>query len=215
MRLILFIILILFMTSCSSVNDPAENEIEELIPLEIGNAWVFDHNWNPDEIMTDTLSVVRDTLIGDNVWYKIESNFSFLNTTLNGYYINHEDGLYSYTGSEEITNNTLVFKATDAEKDVFYNDSGSFEWLTTYKGNFINQQFDVSTKMYSVEYLTYTFPNINRSFKVDQSYQFQRIISPKIGFVRWEAGYLSILNDSTLTLRQRINFELKEFITAD
>lgn len=215
MRLILLTISILIITSCSSVNDPVEIESEKLIPLEIGNAWVFDHNWNPDEIMTDTLSVVSDTLIGDHVWYKIESNFSFLNTTLNGFYINHVDGLYSYTGSEEITDNTLVFKATEEQEEVFYNDSGSFEWLTTYKGNHKNQQFDVSTKMYSIEYLTYTFPNINRSFKIDQSYQFQRVISPEIGFLRWETGFLSILDDSTLTLRKRINFELKEFIIPE
>ncbi len=215
MRSVLFLLSILVISSCSLLNDSDTKEAEQLIPLEVGNSWVIDRNRYNGEIFTDTLSVVSDTLIGNKTWYKLESDYLILDQHFRGYYLNHKDGLYKYSGSEEVSGNILLFKNTDDQGEVFVNETESTKWVTVYDGEEQDESFGVASKNYTVEYEYISSPN--RTYTIDQTYHFQRVISPEVGIIKWESAYMSPLNDSTLTLleRGRFSFTLKEFIPAD
>ncbi len=216
MRSALSLLLILaLVSSCSLLNDSDDKIIPQLIPLEVGNSWVMDINLTNGEIATGTLSVVSDSLIGNNTWYELKSNDIRISETFHGIYLNHKNGLYKYSGSEEITDNTLLLKSTDEQGEVFVNETEYAKWVTKYNGESEDSNFGVPSKNYTAEYSYYTEPTSSRSFSFDQSYEFQRVISPEVGFIKWEQAYFGLLNDSTLTLRQRFSFTLREFIPAN
>ena len=217
MRSALSLLLILVLvSSCSLLNDSDDKNVPQLIPLEVGNSWVMDINLSNGgtlTVLTDTLTVLTDSLIGSDIWYQLRGQYPTTKDTFNGLYLNHKNGLYKYSGSEEVTDNTLLFKNTDEQGEVFVNETEYAKWVTKYNGELLDSKFGVPSKNYTAEYIHIN--DFRHSYTFDQAYEFQRVISPEVGFIKWEQTYFVILNDSTLTLRSRFSFTLREFIPAD
>src|SRR3990172_2791955 len=96
-----FSILILLSSSCTEENITLEDETFELLPLKIGNYWIY--RVGIKDSYNDTILTFKDTL---RVMQQSERGF-LLNSSmqiilLNGFYKNGADGLYM--------NDTLQFK---------------------------------------------------------------------------------------------------------
>lgn len=106
-----------------------------------------------------------------------------------------------------------MFKNTEEQCEGFVIETESAKWLTKYEGELQDENFGVSSKKYTVEYVHITFSNC--TYTIDQTYQYQRVISPEVGINTWESAFLGPINDSTLTLYLRFSFTLREFIQAE
>jgi hypothetical protein len=83
------LILSICFNSCKDNITSPNPKIEGIIPLAVGNTWVYKnvtYNWNE----FDTMKVVRDSIIGDERWYAIRHSFS----SWDEFYTNRIDGLY-------------------------------------------------------------------------------------------------------------------------
>ncbi|HBQ58471.1 MAG TPA: hypothetical protein DD671_02300 [Balneolaceae bacterium] len=208
---------IFVLISCSTNSEKDSDTPTLEFPLKVGNTWVFDIQGERSNRL-DTLTVTKDTLIDGQTWFYLseeeKNSHSLLNSSFQGYYTTYNSGLYHYSGESNISDNTPIFQANLTEGDTYLNDPGSV-WITTYNGEESDSKYG-STYSYSVEYLTLL--HNSTTFDLDQSYIFERVYSPEIGFVHWETAYLtSPRKDTTitLTLSERINIHLNEFIKAE
>ena len=214
MRSALFILSAFLISSCSLVNDSDSNNHKPLIPLDVGNSWVMNIDLGSN-VSQGTVSVTQDSLIGNNTWFKLESENRILQEHFEGFYTNEKDGFYRYTGSETVSDNVLLFKRTKEAGETYVNDTGRTKWITTYDGENNEISSAILSKTYIVEYEYIS--NGDRTYTIDQPYQFRRVISSETGFVEWESAYLRALNDSVLTLSEngRINLSTLEFIQVN
>ena len=82
------LIISIFINSCKDNITSPSTKIEGILPLAVGNTWVYQIVAGWTEI--DTMKVVRDSLIGDERWYAIRHRL----TTWDEFYTNRNDGLY-------------------------------------------------------------------------------------------------------------------------
>ncbi|SMO66687.1 hypothetical protein [Gracilimonas mengyeensis] len=211
MRYVTLSLLAIFsITACST--DSNSDQPSPPIPLAIGNSWVFDIETD-DELKTDTLTVIGDTLIGATTWYELHSKNPRIQDFFGGYAANLEQGYYKYRGAETASDNLLLFKTEPDQNETRYIDTGKAAWLNIYEGEDANETFNVVANRYSVVY-DYVISG-ERRFKFDQEYEFNRLISPELGFIHWQGAYFRTEDDSTLTLSSYINVDLQEFIPGE
>lgn len=88
------ILLVVFISSCGRDADIAP--IEEVVPLQVGNEWVYevtDYDTNGKALTTSSYKniVLKDTVIQQSTWY-ILSNGQIVRNSRDGYVSYHKDG---------------------------------------------------------------------------------------------------------------------------
>lgn len=115
LRSLLQIILVcLVFVSCKSSTSSDDTSLKARIPLQIGNQWTYsvsETNLRTGNVELDTVvfTVVSNTLVDNNIWFKVEADKNFHSICFEGFYSNQEDGIY-YLGSFSSNENeqTLV-----------------------------------------------------------------------------------------------------------
>ncbi|MBI2429450.1 MAG: hypothetical protein HYV29_11775 [Ignavibacteriales bacterium] len=88
-------------SSCKSNFTSSNDDIEGILPLAVGNTWIYRTNYSfgvpsiDSTFQMDTMTVVRDSMIGNERWFAIHYSLSASHQiTGENYYINRIDGLY-------------------------------------------------------------------------------------------------------------------------
>lgn len=212
MRYISFFLLTLSLTACSTSTDSNSEQPTPVIPLALGNTWVFDIEMN-NEITTDSLFVISDTLIGQTTWYKLYTDDPEIRACISGYFTNLDNGFYLYTGAKNAPENLLLFEINPTKNEPRFIDTGFSAWLNIYMGQIFNEDHNLTGDKYAIEYEYLVSNGITYHF--DKAYQFNRVVSPEVGFILWEGAYMGKMNDSTLTLRDNFRLILQEFIQGN
>ena len=97
---------------------------KEIWPTRPGNVWIykttiFDDKGVVNEERFDTLTVLNDVLVGTDLFYKVKTVESKDNFTYNEYFINKEDGFYSYGENKDKNRYITYFKYPCAAGDTF------------------------------------------------------------------------------------------------
>ncbi|MFH1051267.1 MAG: hypothetical protein V1779_10120 [bacterium] len=94
---LLFVILICFLASCSEVTNPSYiDDIEEYMPMSIGNYWVYDVYDSLNNVShIDSMVVVSDTIINNKKMFAV---YNFRNEFLRdtGYYCTTDNSIALY-----------------------------------------------------------------------------------------------------------------------
>ncbi|MGA2296468.1 MAG: hypothetical protein ABSG15_02855 [FCB group bacterium] len=95
----LIILVIIVFAGCNKTDSPVSpTQSDVLIPLKVGNTWIY-QGGSKDSVSTDTLKVIRDTIINGVTWYFFNSDSSDVVTNLNDGFYDMFIGSYSYMGS--------------------------------------------------------------------------------------------------------------------
>lgn len=93
LNIILFLIIITLVQSCSDINNSPVDEItKDIIPLAVGNTWsyhtsLYDTAGNVFKELNSSREITGDTLIDNITWYYYETNAWFCSIFKDGYHI--------------------------------------------------------------------------------------------------------------------------------
>jgi hypothetical protein len=147
-------------------NNPTNNPIiGTIMPLKVGNSWTFRVNFNdtngvPISTSDVTLSITRDTTMGNEKWHSLGSSWA----------TNRSDGLWSLNNAG---NAYLVLKYPAKVNDT-YNSDGEQIVVTS-----INQAVTVAQGQFSC----YVYRSL-----ASGSSEYVQYCAPNVGWVKFE-GY--------------------------
>ncbi|PKL85857.1 MAG: hypothetical protein CVV22_04785 [Ignavibacteriae bacterium HGW-Ignavibacteriae-1] len=125
-KLSLFSLFILILAlGCSEDSNSPNNNSKELMPLKIGNKWVYNYtSFDNFEVKTTkgTLTVVSDEMYNGERYYIIEMSDGDQAIIPPIYYINKSDGLYMLFFEENQEPETVLIKYPVTEGEIFFND---------------------------------------------------------------------------------------------
>ncbi|MEM1043523.1 MAG: hypothetical protein AAGI91_12950 [Bacteroidota bacterium] len=219
-RLPLFLALAALTLAACDSNDPAPPSADDLapatlLPLDIGNRWITDFvrtdaDGNVTEQTADTLTVVRDTVLAGETWFRIEGTLGSASIP-DGWYANREDGVWKWNDLEN-DEAYLIYQFPADEGDA-YRIPGRAGFEVT-----------VADADFPVETSQGTFSGILYEWDTEEAYgfpvsegagRFDRVMIPGRGFGFIGCSYLSSRGDPNgLVVSQRLDWDVVAFETA-
>jgi hypothetical protein len=92
LNVVLFLILITLVQSCSDINNPSVDGISnDIIPLTVGNTWsyhttLYDTAGNVFKEFNNSREITGDTLINNTIWYYYDTDAWFCSVFKDGYH---------------------------------------------------------------------------------------------------------------------------------
>lgn len=159
-------LLIVSLTACNKDNNPVSpGPANELLPLAVGNRWVYsdtvlDSNGTTISTSTDTMLVLRDTVLQNQTWF----------TTTSGIYRDSSNGLWIWSGGPQ-----LVFKYPASAGDSFSTPNAVVTVVST------NEHIDVPYGGLLCYHYRARYPAFG-------NLELNDFVTPGIGFVSLEGG---------------------------
>ena len=203
----------LTLAACDSTDPASPPDVDDLppaevdlLPLDIGNRWITEViEAEPDGTVTertaDTLTVVRDTVVAGERWFKIEG--SRRNRSIpGGWYTNRKNGVWKSSADTSVADPYLMY-AYPADQGATYAIPGRQGFTVT-----------VADTAFTAEISNGAFSGYLYEWDTEEAFGFtvaegagrlDRVLIPGVGFGFIGCGYLGPRENEELVLTKRLD----------
>ena len=210
-------------TNNSTSNSSNNKTISDPIPLKVGNQWVYEYGnivydtlgqiVSKQKTGVDTISVIDDTLINDQVFYRVYGSFENVlpNNRVDIQLVNCKNGkLQKYDSDNESVSTRFISTQTDVPYEsisdytiVEYGVSPSKDKYS-FQGKELERIYRIDGESYFIE---------NDEVKRVECADANILLHPDTGILYHESFYLSCQGTLKLNKRQGVYKELVSFTT--
>ena len=204
MRTLLLAVATLLAACDLASSDP---ERQDLLPLAVGNRWIVrvttETPGTPTKVETDTARVTHRVTFNGSDWYSIESRTGLVS----GAFQNRADGVWQMEQGMAV----LAFPAASEAGRTFPVRDGKTVEVTDPAASYVLPGGQaVKAVQYRERYTTWRDPYMG-TLAVRPELSLTKALVPGVGFVRFDCGYLSRVDASTLAPVGTVRVELIAF----
>lgn len=206
-------------TPVEPLPDPITEPTADLLPLAVGNEWVLDYTQTLlalDRVETgvDTVRVAEVYRLYGEEWAVVEASGGVFAALFEGHYANREDGVWKWnpeTPEGATVGPYLLYKKADEAGETYTVPFARSNATMTVSS--VDEIWETAAGTFASTRYTFDADSVANLPIAPGAARFDRVLAPGVGFVYFQAGYVSTQggDGSVLTRSSEIDWTLVSF----